>query len=85
VPVEVSRFKCSISYFHFYFRDSMSIFGGAPLPWTSSAANKIGTELLDKTATKPAVASKKLSPEEMARLKVIIALQYTKFSTALST
>ncbi len=63
----------------------MSIFGGAPLPWTSSAANKIGTELLDKTATKPAVASKKLSPEEMARLKVIIALQYTKFSTALST
>ena len=53
------------------YRDSSSIFGGAPLPWTSSAANKIGSELLDGAVTKPAVASKKLSPEEMSRLKVI--------------
>lgn len=51
----------------------MSIFGGLPLPWTSEAANKIGSELLDKTSTKQAVASKKLSPEEMARLKATLA------------
>jgi len=51
----------------------MSIFGGLPLPWTSEAANKIGQELVDKTSSKAAVASKKLSPEEMARLKATLA------------
>jgi hypothetical protein len=55
-----------------FFSDSVSIFGGLPLPWTADQANKIGSALVEKASTKPAVASKKLSDEEMARLKATL-------------
>ena len=52
-------------------KNSISIFGGAPLPWTSEATDKIGKlspEELQKRNQR-ASAAKKLSPQEMERLK----------------
>lgn len=52
-------------------KNSISIFGGAPLPWTSEATNKIGKlspEEIQKRNTR-ASAAKQLSPQEMERLK----------------
>ena len=52
-------------------KNSISIFGGAPLPWTISDTNKIGKlspEELQKRVQR-GTAGKKLSPQEMERLK----------------
>ena len=46
--------------------DSVSIFGGAKLPWTNSDAAKISSQVRPNEV---AVSAKKLSPEEMERLK----------------
>lgn len=52
-------------------KNSISIFGGIPLPWTSEATNKIGKftpeELQQRNQR--GTAGKKLSPQEMERLK----------------
>jgi len=52
-------------------KNSISIFGGAPLPWTISDTDKIGKlspEELQKRNQR-GTAGKKLSPQEMERLK----------------
>ena len=52
-------------------KNSISIFGGAPLPWTIADTDKIGklsAEELQKRNQR-GTAGKKLSPQEMERLK----------------
>ena len=52
-------------------KNSISIFGGAPLPWTNEATAKIGKispEEIQKRNQR-ASAAKQLSPQEMERLK----------------
>ena len=56
--------------------NSVSIFGGGSLPWTNQATNeqnnskqKVATPAGKKEKAQPALAAKKLSPQEMAALK----------------
>ena len=55
--------------------DSPSILGGIPLPWTSDAVNKMNNKGADMSKVKavPGMAQKKLSPEEMNKLKKSLA------------
>lgn len=62
-------------------RESVSIFGGAKLPWTSEAAAAINksTSKMNEAAKEPrGVAGKQLSPEEFARLKANLIKPVTK-------
>jgi hypothetical protein len=52
-----------------YFRDSISIFGGAPLPWTNEQANALSAVNKNSEKASVGVAGKKRSPEELAALK----------------
>jgi hypothetical protein len=67
----VLRFYIGTVAFAIADRDSASIFGGLPLPWTSEAASKLNNLGRGTYAAKQpgAVAAKKLTPEEMRRLK----------------
>jgi hypothetical protein len=57
-----------------FFRNSVSIFGGLPLPWTMEQTNKINkpTEVKISDQEK-AKAGKKLSEAEMKRLQATLA------------
>jgi len=59
--------------------DSISIFGGMPLPWTNEAVSKISNNgpTTPKKGEK-ATAGKKLSEEEMKRLKATLFKPVTK-------
>jgi hypothetical protein len=49
--------------------NSISIFGGASLPWTNQQTEDMGKENAKALQQARGVAGKKLSPQEMARLK----------------
>ena len=49
--------------------NSISIFGGASLPWTNQAADNMSKDAAKALQEARGVAGKKLSPQEMARLK----------------
>jgi len=53
--------------------DSVSIFGGASLPWTNAQASKIGKESDPRKNQPVGVAGKKLSDQEMRILKANLA------------
>ena len=49
--------------------NSISIFGGASLPWTNEAASKLNDAKEKELKFERGVAGKKLSPREMEELK----------------
>ena len=65
--------------FYSWLRNSVSIFGGLPLPWTSEQAKKLNNQGNDPAASK-AVAGKKLSKEEQERLKATLFKPISKQS-----
>ena len=53
-------------------RNSASIFGGMPLPWTQKAVTEMKTFNPEGKQGARGVAGKKLSPEELEKLKATL-------------